>query len=164
VATITIEYGGVSGEGATVGRAKANAMVKLARLAENYAPAVYAWRGAVAIVWATPDGAAHVVVEDTGEDARRVHTSTTSSDLDDARACALSQLWNAKRAAGDYSVPDAISAALRRPEVDKMVERAKDGDAFQAAYKAAPLNVIGETGRHEWACRNAYRFRVGALP
>ena len=150
MATVTVDYFGVSGTGRTVKEAKLDAGRKI-ESAISKSPKVYSYRGRSVFIYYRPGGAAYVIVHPDSE-GESLCSSTCSTD--DAERSALHHLLQIARKEGEYECPSWVPREYRK----EFVRDWRHNDGFQRAYRKAREMGLADTARHYWACEHTNEF------
>lgn len=145
--TVTVQYYGVHGTGATVKEARANAGRKVqAAMERHYSPTLVKWCGMLGIVLATPEGWTYTIVWPDTTDG-----TNSCPCIQGARDDRAEVLRRMKRHMAD-NCTDAVTVRAFLIADDTGFVDWQCKQRFVAAYKAARSQGMDEGAAHQYAC------------
>lgn len=161
MATVTIEYFGMSGSGATLTAAKKDAGAKIEKaMSGTYTPTVLTHRGYAVLVFREPNGWDHrIIAEPTGGIREgRVWGGCNYRTEEEATRAAKSHLAQLGWEPGDGLTPPAF--LTHKDDIAEYVRQAK----FYARFAAAKGFGLNPDEAHAWALGSFGRPDLAALP
>ncbi len=147
--TIKVEYLGIEGSGRTVAQARQDAARRAERVIRQQ-PVVYAYRGHVLAVWATPYGGSYTIAHPDSDG--RVNFCTSCADFDDSLQSGIRHLLDIARQEGEYEVPRWVPRGMHRD----LVAEWRHQDRFHRAYRDARARGLNDCEAHAAACESAF--------
>ena len=155
MATITMDYYGMSGTGKTVKEAKADAGAKVsAALRGSYTPIILTHRGYAVLVARSPQGWDYRTIysPQDGIAEGRVWLGSNYETEEDATRSALNHLAQMGWAPGDgTNAPEFVKDKAARGEFSRWAE-------FQTRYARAKAAGLNDNEAHHYGCDALYRF------
>lgn len=159
MATVTVEYYGMSGSGRNVTEAKRDAGRRIeAALSGHYTPEILSHRGIAILVYREPQGWCNRIIADPerGIIAGRIHGSNHGTREECVRAALnhLAQLgWTHD---DDDEAPDFVKDRADRADFRSWV-------TFQRRHKRARESGLNSNDAHAYACGAHWRPELTAL-
>lgn len=146
MATVTVNYFGVSGTGRTVKEAKLDAGRKIEQ-SLSHRPRVYRHKALSLFVWADPAGGSYTITDGQDDKSGRHLCSASEGSFDDATQKGIRHLLSYNRPVGDYEIPSWADSYAQG-----LVAEWARSDRFQVAYKEAIAAGKTDTEAHYAAC------------